>query len=42
MSDRIAMLHEGTIGGIFTKAEATAEKLMAAALGHTSAGKEAV
>ena len=37
MSDRIAMLHEGTIGGIFTKAEATAEKLMAAALGHAPA-----
>ncbi|MBA3392073.1 MAG: sugar ABC transporter ATP-binding protein [Deltaproteobacteria bacterium] len=36
MSDRIAMLHEGTVGGIFTRAEATAEKLMAAALGHTS------
>jgi D-xylose transport system ATP-binding protein len=34
MSDRIAMLHEGTIGGIFTRAEATAERLMAAALGH--------
>jgi len=37
MSDRIAMLHEGTIGGVFTRAEATAEKLMAAALGHASA-----
>jgi D-xylose transport system ATP-binding protein len=35
MSDRIAMLHEGTIGGTFTRAEATAEKLMAAALGHS-------
>jgi D-xylose transport system ATP-binding protein len=34
MSDRIAMLHEGTIGGMFTREEATAEKLMAAALGH--------
>jgi D-xylose transport system ATP-binding protein len=34
MSDRIAMLHEGKIGGTFTRAEATAEKLMAAALGH--------
>jgi D-xylose transport system ATP-binding protein len=36
MSDRIAMLQEGTIGGIFTRAEATAEKLMAAALGHSA------
>ena len=34
MSDRIVMLHEGTIGGSFTRAEATAETLMAAALGH--------
>jgi ABC-type sugar transport system ATPase subunit len=34
MSDRIAMLHEGTIGGMFSRAEATAEKLLAAALGH--------
>ena len=34
MSDRIAMLHEGTIGGTFTREEATAERLMAAALGH--------
>jgi D-xylose transport system ATP-binding protein len=42
MSDRIAMLHEGTIGGIFTKAEATPEKLMAAALGHAPAMQEAV
>ncbi len=42
MSDRIAMLHEGTIGGVFTKAEATAENLMAAALGHMPAVKEAV
>jgi len=37
MSDRIAMLHEGTIGGVFTRAEATAENLIAAALGHPSA-----
>ena len=34
MSDRIAMLHEGSLGGFFSKDEATAEKLMAAALGH--------
>jgi D-xylose transport system ATP-binding protein len=34
MSDRIAMLHEGTIGGMFSRAEATAEKLIAAAMGH--------
>jgi D-xylose transport system ATP-binding protein len=38
MSDRIAMLHEGTIGGVFARAEATQEKLMAAALGHAAQG----
>jgi D-xylose transport system ATP-binding protein len=36
MSDRILMLHEGRIGGEFTRAEATPEKLLAAALGSTS------
>jgi len=36
MSDRIVMLHEGTIGGSFSRAEATAERLMAAALGHAA------
>ena len=34
MSDRIIMLHEGRIGGEFTKAEATQEKLLAAAMGQ--------
>ncbi|MFO1485811.1 MAG: sugar ABC transporter ATP-binding protein [Verrucomicrobiaceae bacterium] len=34
MSDRILMLNEGRIGGSFTRAEATQEKLMAAAMGH--------
>jgi D-xylose transport system ATP-binding protein len=34
MSDRILMLHEGKVGGIFTKAEATQERLLAAAMGH--------
>jgi len=34
MSDRIVMLHEGRIGGRFTRAEATPERLMRAALGH--------
>ncbi|MEA3213307.1 MAG: D-xylose transport system ATP-binding protein [Chthoniobacter sp.] len=39
MSDRILMLHEGRIGGEFTRAEATPERLLQAALGHpTSAG----
>lgn len=33
MSDRVLMLHEGRAGGVFTRAEATQEKLMRAALG---------
>ncbi|MFZ4694642.1 MAG: sugar ABC transporter ATP-binding protein [Verrucomicrobiia bacterium] len=33
MSDRILMLCEGRIGGAFTRAEATPEKLLAAAMG---------
>ena len=34
MSDRILMLHEGRVGGEFTRAEATQEKLLAAAMGR--------
>jgi D-xylose transport system ATP-binding protein len=34
MSDRIIMLHEGHIGGHFTRAEFTQERLLAAAMGH--------
>ena len=34
MSDRIIMLHDGRIGGAFTKAEATPERLLAAAMGR--------
>jgi ABC-type sugar transport system ATPase subunit len=34
MSDRIIMLHEGRIGGEFSKAEATPEKLLSAAMGQ--------
>ena len=41
MSDRILMLHEGRIGGGFTRAEATQERLMQAALGRTEAGQPA-
>jgi D-xylose transport system ATP-binding protein len=32
MSDRILMLAEGRVGGVFTRAEATQEKLLAAAM----------
>lgn len=35
MSDRIVVLREGSITGRFTRAEATAEKIMAAATGRT-------
>jgi D-xylose transport system ATP-binding protein len=34
MSDRIVMLHEGTVGGIFTRAQFSQEDLLAAAMGH--------
>ncbi len=34
MSDRILMLHEGRIAGEFTRAEATQERLLAAAMGR--------
>lgn len=34
ISDRILMLHEGRIGGEFTQAEASQERLMAAAMGQ--------
>jgi len=34
MSDRIIMLHEGTIGGTFRRGQATPEDLMAAAMGR--------
>jgi D-xylose transport system ATP-binding protein len=34
MSDRILMLHEGRVGGEFSRAEATPERLLAAAMGQ--------
>ena len=34
MSDRIAVMHGGTIAGILSRAEATQEKVLALALGH--------
>jgi D-xylose transport system ATP-binding protein len=36
MSDRILMLHEGRVGGVFERAEATPEKLLAAAIGQAA------
>src|SRR5881394_565021 len=35
MSDRILILHEGRVGGQFARAEATQEKLLAAAMGQS-------
>jgi len=37
MSDRIIMLHEGQIGGEFTRSEFSQERLLAAAMGHAQA-----
>jgi ABC-type sugar transport system ATPase subunit len=34
MSDRIAVMHAGTIAGILSRAEATQENILALALGH--------
>jgi rhamnose transport system ATP-binding protein len=34
MSDRIAVMHAGTIAGVLSRAEATQEKILALALGH--------
>jgi len=35
MSDRIAVMHGGTIAGVLSRAEATQEKVLALALGHS-------
>ncbi len=35
MSDRIAVMHHGTLAGVLTRAEATQEKILALALGGT-------
>ena len=37
MSDRIVMLAEGRVGGVFSRAEATPERLLSAALGRAEA-----
>ncbi|MEO6006261.1 MAG: sugar ABC transporter ATP-binding protein [Opitutus sp.] len=37
MSDRIIMLHEGRVGGEFSRSEFTQERLLAAAMGHAPA-----
>lgn len=35
LADRVIVLHEGRVAGEFTRADATAEKVMAAATGHS-------
>jgi len=38
MSDRIAVMHNGIIGGILSRAEATQQRILSLALGHNPAG----
>jgi len=40
LSDRILVLHEGKMTGEFTRAEASPEKVMTAATGHSVNGHE--
>src|SRR5262249_21992863 len=39
MSDRIAVMHEGTITGVLDRAEATQQKILSLALGHAPTGQ---
>jgi ABC-type sugar transport system ATPase subunit len=36
MSDRIVVMHDGTVAGILDRAEATQEKVLSLALGHAA------
>ena len=38
MSDRIMMLNEGRVGGVFSRSEATQERLMHAAMAGSACG----
>ena len=42
MSDRIAVMHNGTVAGILDRADATQEKVLALALGHTAIAAESI
>ena len=42
MSDRIVVMHDGTVAGILDRAEATQEKVLALALGHTAIAAESI
>jgi rhamnose transport system ATP-binding protein len=41
LSDRIAVMHQGTIGGVLPREEATQQKILALALGHVPSGEMA-
>jgi rhamnose transport system ATP-binding protein len=41
MSDRIAVMHTGTVAGVLSRAEATQHKILSLALGHTSLSEAA-
>jgi ABC-type sugar transport system ATPase subunit len=41
MSDRIAVMHGGKVVGELTRAQATQEKVLEMALGHTISGEVA-
>jgi rhamnose transport system ATP-binding protein len=41
ISDRIAVMHQGTIGGVLPREEATQQKILSLALGHVPSGEMA-
>jgi ABC-type sugar transport system ATPase subunit len=41
ISDRIAVMHQGSIRGILSREEATPQKILALALGHVPSGEMA-
>jgi rhamnose transport system ATP-binding protein len=41
MSDRIAVMHQGTIAGVLSREEATQQKILSLALGHVPSGEMA-
>ena len=42
MSDRVLVMHEGKVGGIFDRADATQETIMRAATGNASVVEAAI
>jgi len=41
ISDRIAVMHQGSIGGVLSREEATQQKILSLALGHVPSGEMA-